>query len=648
VWRRHRQDKDFVLAKIDLANAFNRLFRSRIDDAIAEFPELARWAAFCYEGDSILWYGDAELRSEEGVQQGDPLGPFIFAAVLQPLIKEINIKFPRLSLNLWYLDDGVLAGSVADVRGALRMLEQLGPEYGFNLNPGKCELVWHAGNEQDELFPPSFAPASSGKRLVDNFSLLGSPIGSAAYCNEWVRNTAVAQGRRLWRALEDVDDMQVRYVLLRHCASAGIITHLLRTVPPELILEATREFDALLCEAVTALLGVDAESAWRQLTLPTSKGGVGIRSARTHAAAAYVASVTVALERDGGTREETEGLAAAWAELQRTTGVAAPPTQQAALSALIDSSHFSALVAGASDDDKCRLLGTHAPSAGAWLNVVPNSFLGQAFSNAEFTILLAWWLGLPVYDKEHQCPMCRKAVCDVKGYHSTTCRNGGNMGVRHNGLRDELFCSSRAARMSPGLEAPFLLPSGCERPADVLLGHRACDLAVTHPAQPRYRTRAAQEEGFASDAYATDVKQRKYALACAAEGLEFVPLVVTVFGEWCSSAGPIFKEISQRIAAVRGTDCGAASAALMQRLSMRLMKGNARALLQRNTTEETDARPPIGAVDEEEEFPGAATEPLTQPTTLSAFTNNIASGSRRSGLELKAKEPPPHEDLELV
>jgi len=41
------------------------------------------------------------------VQEEDPLGPDLFALVLQPII--------TTELNLWYLDDGTVEGDVEEV-----------------------------------------------------------------------------------------------------------------------------------------------------------------------------------------------------------------------------------------------------------------------------------------------------------------------------------------------------------------------------------------------------------------------------------------------------------------------------------------------------------------------------------------------------
>lgn len=70
VWlQRHESASDKVVAKLDFRNAFNTIDRIVVlREARTQFPALVRWAP------STLRFGQEQLLSCAGVQQGDPLG----------------------------------------------------------------------------------------------------------------------------------------------------------------------------------------------------------------------------------------------------------------------------------------------------------------------------------------------------------------------------------------------------------------------------------------------------------------------------------------------------------------------------------------------------------------------------------------------
>ena len=66
---------------------------------------------------SNLQFEKVILHSSTGIQQDDPLGPLLFAAGVQPLAA--GLRASSVDFTLFYLDDGVLAGSVDSVIIAL-------------------------------------------------------------------------------------------------------------------------------------------------------------------------------------------------------------------------------------------------------------------------------------------------------------------------------------------------------------------------------------------------------------------------------------------------------------------------------------------------------------------------------------------------
>eukprot|EP00731_Ephydatia_muelleri_P012237 Em0006g1131a len=107
------QEEDFVVFKVDMTNAFNLVSRQAVLDECSAFsPKILPWVSWCNGSHPELWLPVGHLSSQSGVQQGDPLGPMLFALVLQKLISTIDAddECLQLLLQAWYLDDGVLAG----------------------------------------------------------------------------------------------------------------------------------------------------------------------------------------------------------------------------------------------------------------------------------------------------------------------------------------------------------------------------------------------------------------------------------------------------------------------------------------------------------------------------------------------------------
>ncbi len=91
-------------------------------------PGLAPWVDFCDRHPNHLFIGNRSLSSARGVQQGDPLGPALFALALHGAVltarQEAENQHPgKLDLVAFYLDDGVAAGDAEAVSVFLKTFQ---------------------------------------------------------------------------------------------------------------------------------------------------------------------------------------------------------------------------------------------------------------------------------------------------------------------------------------------------------------------------------------------------------------------------------------------------------------------------------------------------------------------------------------------
>jgi hypothetical protein len=163
----HWNDEDFVVLKVDMRNAFNMISRQAVlDECSKHFPELLPWVAWCYKAHPQLWHALGRFVSAAGVQQGDPIGPLLFAVALNRLIVTIN-AIEGIKHNLWYLDDGLICGTRQAIMDCLQAILSAQFWTGLEVNMKKCELF-----SNSDL---SYFPADIKKSNSSNMEILEAP-----------------------------------------------------------------------------------------------------------------------------------------------------------------------------------------------------------------------------------------------------------------------------------------------------------------------------------------------------------------------------------------------------------------------------------------------------------------------------------------
>ena len=318
-------DPDLVVCALDATNAYcTASRRACLEELAATAPEVARCARLFSARASQYFFWDSggrchTLHATDGVDQGDPLAPLLFACGVAPCLRALETELRALAATrglapdrvhvFAFLDDVVVLAPPELAAETLPAAQRALEGFGLKLHPGKTH-AWSpraacpAGLEEQwceegitlvgaalgDPLPESGLPAQGDDRRVD----LGSAGFTEARCNETAERAA--------RFCERVADLpalasphlpaaQAASLLLRSCGSSKI-THLLRSTPPEKVHAAAGAFDTAVLEAYEKLANLDplTDHQRTQCRLPLRLGGRGLRSQLRLAPAAWVGS----------------------------------------------------------------------------------------------------------------------------------------------------------------------------------------------------------------------------------------------------------------------------------------------------------------------------------------------------------------------
>ncbi|XP_026458438.1 uncharacterized protein LOC113358943 [Papaver somniferum] len=216
-------DTSRVLLLIDFSNAFNLVDTSTIIREVrSRCTNIVNWVEFCYAKPARLYYQDSVLSPAQGVQQGDPLGPLLFALALHLLVEKIDAQC-TLDLHAWYLDDDTIAGDTMEVSKDLKIIHEEGPSYGLHLNISKTEIFWPSYDPRryiESAFPHNIGKHANGVKL------LGGPVSlNSEFCSNMVLKR-VGTTIQLMSKIQELQDPQ-----FVDGAGFGLVQQMLANLP---------------------------------------------------------------------------------------------------------------------------------------------------------------------------------------------------------------------------------------------------------------------------------------------------------------------------------------------------------------------------------------------------------------------------------
>ena len=343
---------------VDLTNMFNSVSRAELFDIIAtDFPELYHLTSLLYEEHGTVHYkwnqtDWRQLQMKDGVNQGCPLSP-IFATlvlhrVLKPLAHQLELRaaerlrhgdtgddgYGSLAHLFAYMDD--ISSTVAheDIDFFCTELERLGLPRGCFVNPLKTRILTSCSGEsilpkldnhiancvertiarfsiqqnKDDTFSPV--------ELTSGFRLLGTPVGSQAFAQEFYNEQIESVHSSLSSMMNAIRDTQTRLRLFSVCTSQKL-PHLLdsdimHNYPTNNSSDfeqwynwagpLTTGIDTITSRFFQELLGLPANETLPEIPtlisrLNVNKGGLGIINPSLRAAPDFVINMATCIRR---------------------------------------------------------------------------------------------------------------------------------------------------------------------------------------------------------------------------------------------------------------------------------------------------------------------------------------------------------------
>ena len=199
--------------KMDFTNMFNSISRqATYEELKVHFPELCHIYTHLYPPTgNLIWTQKPDGKwtnfiQPEGFAQGCPLSPFLSCLPLNRLLANLQIALKNRPVphpttttrrTAAFMDDTGAVLPLSDIAFAFKFIANNGPPKGLHLSTDKCELLLATnGDNPLPYLHPRLAQElqqvadtyCKGKINSDGLTLLGIPIGSGTFMNNFLIN----------------------------------------------------------------------------------------------------------------------------------------------------------------------------------------------------------------------------------------------------------------------------------------------------------------------------------------------------------------------------------------------------------------------------------------------------------------------------
>ena len=286
-----------ALVSIDFQAAFQNVLRSELCQSVAQHaPWCSEATAAWYGGDAIhVLYDDSgtatEVPASRGVDQGCPLGAFLFALAVRNPAEAILREAQRIDPDshfYMYLDDGYLVIKPHLIEQIMGMLVDAFAVAGVTLNWTKFKIWAEDPSALSErlrgYYVADFRVLKRHLAQPGDLAHQGLPIFTAESGEQPVARqnlcTEIARLRSLTDRLQQLVsnglDLQTALAMLRVYAGPAS-QHTLRSC--WVSLESAKDYDTTLAACWSQLLARQISPEEPRLWLPTRMGGCGAASA---------------------------------------------------------------------------------------------------------------------------------------------------------------------------------------------------------------------------------------------------------------------------------------------------------------------------------------------------------------------------------